>query len=512
MTPDPAIILPPPRANEGYRLEMWLGEQIWGHRLWDGTSPWLLFLEFLTVAEACHCEGLLLDTDRALQPLLYKPHRRMYLRNILFNNEAIARTAHENSNSVIAWDKWLNWMQEEAKLVPLPDFSYLKPRFHTFHDFARIVEMVRSSIIESDSNKRWTSRFVFPFGPAGLYEDSNESGEQDYSYFGRTGELLYLMLARCRYAAELKPHLEAYFTTPNKWNSVLSLLQPDMDDDRRTRGRSYLPYRQHPTFDRLGADWLHIFNLHLPGFDAFPHLVTLGALHMLLYQVVLATEWSNDPQSPTFVCEIMAPKKTLVRELSGESYQKNNNGPTRAVEARIKQVKGTPAWQEALAGSSASAVFETCVQIVQELFWWGNEYDGANNPDDLLAALRTEALKRHGQHSANIHRTYGGHIGLVSRRGTNRFRYAPTDSLLKTLVLANVTHRMELGEFLTRLYDHYGFVIGEHEAEKVLPKERSDKKAFQANANRLEQRLGSLGMLQRLSDGCAYVQNPYSRR
>ena len=46
-----------------------------------------------------------------------------------------------------------------------------------------------------------------------------------------------------------------------------------------------------------------------------------------------------------------------------------------------------------------------------------------------------------------------------------------------------------------------------------LPDDHSDfeKKAFQTNSHRLEQRLASLGMLRRLSDACAYVQNPLAR-
>lgn len=49
---NPSSMLPlPPR--EDYRdNSMWVDEQIWGHRLWDSESPWLLFLEFLNVAEA----------------------------------------------------------------------------------------------------------------------------------------------------------------------------------------------------------------------------------------------------------------------------------------------------------------------------------------------------------------------------------------------------------------------------------------------------------------------------
>jgi hypothetical protein len=59
------------------------------------------------------------------------------------------------------------------------------------------------------------------------------------------------------------------------------------------------------------------------------------------------------------------------------------------------------------------------------------------------------------------------------------------------------------------LHNRYGLVFGDREAEEVLPKGDFDKKSFQANSRRLEQRLGSLGLLRRLSDGCAYVVNPY---
>ena len=118
-------------------------------------------------------------------------------------------------------------------------------------------------------------------------------------------------------------------------------------------------------------------------------------------------------------------------------------------------------------------------------------------------------MKRHRQHVANIHRNYGREIGLVSKRGTVKLRYAPTDALLKTLLFANIEKRTELHQFLERLHSRYGIIFSDKQAEQVLQKGEFDKKAFQANSRRLEQRLGSLGVLKRLSDGCAYVVNPY---
>ena len=97
---------------------------------------------------------------------------------------------------------------------------------------------------------------------------------------------------------------------------------------------------------------------------------------------------------------------------------------------------------------------------------------------------------------------------MASKRGTRNVRYAPTDLLLKTLVFANVPTRMEFQAFLELLHEKYSFVIGHRQARDYIGFGSSDQRAFEENAKRLEMRLSSLGMLKRLSDACAYVQNP----
>lgn len=509
---DESNIVPRPPDTE-YDISPWIDEQIWGHRLYD-QSVWMLFLEFLNVAEASHREGWLLDEPANHAPLLFKPWKRMHLRNILFNNEHIFRLAEQNLDSEAAWDAWLQWMTERAHGVHTRNFSHLKSRFHTFQQFVTLVSMLRGSNVEPDGNKRWTSRFIFPFGKDALYEDAiigvSGSANRDYINFGRTGELLYLMLCRCENAKDLRPHIADIFAGHHPCNDLLRVMQREEDDDPVTRKVGYLPYRKHEAFDQLGEDWFRIFNLRLPGFDSFPHLVVLGALHVALYQLRLATEWSGLTDEPRFICEVVAPKKTLVRELSANSYLFNNLLPAQAVEAYINRVERSAEWQQAITEHGA---FLKCRQLLDDHFRWGtDDYDGPSDSRQMIVTLREAALKRHRQHAANVHRVYGREIGLVSKRGTNKLRYAPTDALLKTLLLTNVERRMELGEFLELLYVRYGFVFGDREAEQALARDEFDKKAFQANAQRLEQRLGSLGMLRRLSDGCAYVENPYSHR
>ena len=510
-------MISPPHPDD-HKISPWVDEQIWGHRLWDSESPWLLFLEFLSVAEACHRDGNLLHEDDRFRALAFKPYKRMHLRNILFNNEEMMRIAERHPDSASAWATWLQSMEEKAFGIPAPrDFSFLKKRFHSFHQFATIVAMIRGSDVESASNKRWTSRFLFPFGPNALYEDlsanpASATVSRDYVNFGRTGELLYLMLCRSNARDELRRPLTRILEPGGPWNQLVGLLQPSKDDEERsTRGNSYLPYKRHQTFDRLSEDWISVLNLRLPRYDVLTHLVTLGALHIVLYQLGLSIEWRGRAKTLHLVCEIVAPKKSLVRELSFESYLENNLLPMEAVSAYIDQIAASDEWRNA---ANDRAGFVRCRQILQDRVRWGEsheDYDGPGDPDALLSELRAVALSGHKQHVANVHRSYGRDVGLVSKRGTNKLRYAPTDSLLKALLLANVPDRMELGEFLQRLFDRYGFVIGDRQAEDVLSKESFDKKAFQANARRLEERLGSLGLLKRLSDGCAYVANPYKQ-
>jgi hypothetical protein len=98
--------------------------------------------------------------------------------------------------------------------------------------------------------------------------------------------------------------------------------------------------------------------------------------------------------------------------------------------------------------------------------------------------------------------------GLVSKRGTNRYRYAPTDDLLHALVLANVTSPVEESVFLQHIWSRYRMVIGPTEAKTALSGYEYDEPDFKDNRARLTQRLIGMGLAQRMSDACTYVSNP----
>ena len=550
--------LPKPKFyNKTHReTEMWVDEAIWGHRLYDEQTPWLTLLEFLGIVQTE------LERGRAFieveyNQLEYRSYTRLYLRNILFNNPFLEAVNAEYSTDEHRWQVWLTLMTDNCGGINNPDFSYLRQRFTTFRDFLEVVRFLQSNAIEGDSNKRWSSKFVFPYGVNCLYEDlriTPKSYNNDRRFFARTGELLYLMISRSSQKSEILTHLQTRGIIDNKkssnWNKLVTNLQPDSDTKPRDKNSRppYLPYQLLDDFDNLANDWLNLFNCHLPDYDSLPHLVTITGVHFVIYLLKRAKDILNNEDDPRFssetilntqnnsqleseslnekndsrlnskaslnnqdfpklVLEIIAPKKTIIRDLASDAFLNNNNLSKLAVEHYIKRLSKLPEWQTCL--TSANPLEDALEIIKQEIYHQDNEISG-NSPDELLDEICQQAITRHKQHVGKFHSSWTKEIGLASSRGSRRTRYAPTDSLLKTLVLCCVSQRMEFQDFLETLYRKYSFIIGEKQAIDIIKRNEADQEAFSDNAERLEQRLASLGLLKRLSDACAYVLNPYT--
>src|SRR3954463_4704988 len=216
------------------------------------------FLEFLNVFHYEADKGRAFTELGGLNTLKYRAAHRLHLRNILFNNPHLAevRQAYPNDNN--RWDEWLKRMKA-ATGIAHAQFDYLRKHFHTFDDFCETVALIRSTSLEVNSNKRWTSKFVFPYGRDCLYEDlDNSASTNDRRFFGRTGEMLYLMLCRTQRKDELLAALKTRLAkTDTTWDSIIRCLQPTDDEQvSGERANSFLPYEHHQCFDALAEDWL----------------------------------------------------------------------------------------------------------------------------------------------------------------------------------------------------------------------------------------------------------------
>jgi hypothetical protein len=488
-------------------VNVWVDEAIWGHRLYNDQTPWLVLLEFLAIFKSRDDEGKALKeirSDGAHEKFTYYIPRLIPLRQLVFNNPHIRHVEDNYHSDKERWQEWLNSFSTDD------EFIYLQERFGSFAKLSRVIEFFQSTSIEPHRLRRWTSRFLFPYGPNCLYADlpAKVNGSPDRRFFARSGELLYLMLNRSHKGEELAKLIsDKLLRQDETWNRVVCALLPEgyrIDSNSISSNIGYLPFAERPEYEDLAETWTRLLNLDLSGEALLDPLMRLSSLHMLLYMLKRANEEVGDATEPKFVLEIASPRRTTLFELSKENFSANRMLSTRAVRAYVESAKKDDRWGEL---RNAEAVLE----YLKERYKW--KPDGValtGDQDMILDALRAYAEKRHQQHVAKVHMEWARQIGLaVSRRGAGAW-YSPDDSLLKALVICVVDEgREEYHRFLAILYDRFRLVIGAKEAERAFGTLPTDQNAFMQNTQRLEQRLRTLGLLRRLSDDCAYVENPF---
>lgn len=484
-------------------------EHIWGHRLYDEQLPHLTVLEFLNVFFSNLESPFALNETNSAR---FKPQRQIRLRGLLFNNPYIETIRAKQLPDIEKWKQWSEYFLSDATILGDDDLSYLSKTFESFDDFAKSIELLRSSAFEGSSNKRWSSKFVFPFGPDALYEDlrfdASGAASNDRRFFARTGELLYLMLARAKDSAKLGTVISnRVFDSSAPMNKLVKALQGESQFAQNDKEVGYLPYASHRRFDMLCEDWLEILSRDLPVYDALEHLITMTGLNLLLYFLECSKAEVGDVEPIQIVCEIIK-ERSKVRALSGDSYQANQALSLRAIRASIENIRTTEEWSVATKSDNAVGV---CSDLLRARHQWPSpeEESTSSSPEDLLHRLVEMAESRHLQHLGKIHSSWSRAIGLSSRYQSRRNRYAPSDSLLKTLVITVVKDRMQFDEFLSVINYRYGLVIGDAEGDWLIMEKKVDQEALSDNRFNLENRLVGLGLVRRLSDSCSFVENPF---
>lgn len=291
---------------------------------------------------------------------------------------------------------------------------------------------------------------------------------------------------------------------------IMRLISDSKPDSGPRKGGTYLPYKTHPAFDRMAEDIAAILDLNLPDQDAFQFLGPLLGFHLYLYGIETANHWVGKDGLPPLVCEILAPRIDLVRKAAGESYLFNDALGNQAVRKYLNAtVFHDPDLQAILSNPSIDALAKRDYLIAHlgRTVSLKNTLE-ATEHDKLAEQLFSFAQQQYRNGTAEGLTSLATGCGLASRRGTNRLRYAPTDELLRALVLANVSAPMEESAFLRHLYKRYRLVIGPVEAKIEVPQFLFDDSDFKKNRDRLGQHLIGMGLAQRMSDACTYILNP----
>ena len=499
----------------------WFSEAIWGHRLEKQPGSAML-LEFLGMAEAMYRADKLFTLTEPGQNVRYSANTSIYLRSILFNNPAMEEIrAQCQGSDDEAWMEWLKDMKQRAAVgdVFTADFSYLRKRFPSFSDVVSRVTLLRRIAMDPGSQRKWTWQMLFPIGPAALYEPCHDKTlVRDRELFTRTGELAYLMLSRASepLRQSLAAKLSPLFDSTTTRNKLLTSLLPSPEPSKGTeKGGTYLPYKTHPAFERMAKDLDSLLSLCLPDQDVLEHLKHILAFNLYLYGIETANHWLDKQQVPVCACEIPGPRMDVVRKASIATRDENEGlgvlTARRYAESAIssnpevsKKLDSPLISDEEKAELLTEHLLEAC-SINKD----NREILKANHPDEVGRKLISLAESSFRGGTAEALLGLGRAAGLTDKRGTTKFRYAPTDHLLRTLVLANVTYPVEEAKLLRILNDRYHMIIGPREAGTELPKNFCDEGDFKKNKERLARRLTGLGLAQRMSDACTYIRNPY---
>jgi putative ABC transport system permease protein len=227
-----------------------------------------------------------------------------------------------------------------------------------------------------------------------------------------------------------------------------------------------------------------------------------------------ACHWLGREQSPVCACEILGPKMDVTRRAAIATKEENEGLGLQAVFRLVEQaISSDPGLNGRLNSPEYTdeVKAEMLVDHLAERCSVDSESIKATHPDQVRR--KVISIAEHGYRDGVLSaiQGLGAAAGFTDRRGTNKIRYAPTDKLLRALVLANVTHQVEEDELLLCLNQRYHLVIGPREAALELQPYFHDEGDFKKNKERFARRLAGLGLAQRMSDACTYVRNPYFR-
>ena len=493
-------------------------EFMYGHRFIQEQEPYMIVLELLSICRSAPL-GTVPASDDIHEEITYEARQHRKLRFLVFQDRHLDRIAQDDAIPLSSkWSAWKEAANEQYGRDPdagaLDHFAYLDgPLDCDFDALLQGVRLLRSLEIDVMHSRRWTSQFLAVTGPDLLLHDFIAKGPKwtaDRRFFGRGGELIYLMLNRSRQAQRLGGLIQDRLLSPGDPLNRLAATLSDPADGSSSVPMGYLPYADHDAFDRMAEDWLAVLGTErLPNGHLFDPLTRLTGLNLFRYVAEMSAEIRGPcVKVEPILLDLQDGRDRRIMETSKSYYERHRKAAEVAVRAHVMaEVDEIPGWSAIV--SSGHAVGARGA-LAKHFSWRMKEVEEGLPPEALVERLVLEANTRSKNNLSTYLPPVAKHIGLALARQKVGTWFAPSDAFLTALVLGNVTDTaLEIGEFTERLYRRYGIVIGPREARLEFSRPPCDVGSFEANLAELERRLTGLGLTQRLSDDCAFVENPY---
>ncbi len=531
----PSDALDLPDGLDTGNIRDWCSYGIWGLLLYDEQPPWLTLIECMHILFNRHqtkerrlFEPLVKDTQGRTkhEAVTYYVPRNWKLRYLLFRDLDTSEIATRGSSDGEAqWRELTHRINDGASSLNVT-FNDLQNAFEDVESLNKALDVLRSTEVEAVSNKRWTSRHLLPLGPDMLFADISEHDfKADRRFLRRSGELLYLMLGRAK--DQKREQLEELLRNrllnrKSPWNELARIIRGresgrgPVGEDSVELKTGYLPIRSMDVYDNLAEDWVALLKLRAkPIEDLLDPMMRLSTIHQVIYILqrtqATITEGASEAFSP-FVFEMGGSGgKNPVRDIAHRQHESHRLLPKHAIDAFINTFAKSVHWTGGLGTSMEAA---NSVKTLKDMFLWEKRSSGGmSDGPDANAILKSygESAREDSKHTiwaSLANRTKG--VGITQARTRAGTWYAPNDAVLEALVLANVEGPLEVREFLRRLYERYRIVIGQEQAQWAFGANASvSLEQLKINEQRLEHRLRTLGFVDRKSDACAFVVNPF---
>lgn len=473
-------------------------EHIWGHRFRPEQTPMLLLFELLCVIEnqyQAKRKGFINNIFSPENNTLYFRHKRSFkLRILLYQNEILETIHRSSASDSEKWDRqaeFLRSLDGDNFRFDDGDIEHIRMNFKSFDSFYNSLKILSSLTFDSLSNKRWTSKFIFPISHEYIWCDfNNVDGSEDRRFFSRGGEIVYLML--CRSSENCRHQLEDLFSgwlesDEDSYSNLARALAIQEEryplEGSKRRNLGHLPHRSMQCFETLAEDIIKTLELDLERLDKIKLLSDMIGFHIgnYIYSVGeqdLLSQVDIENKPPTYMAEVLTKTTNSIRKASIQSVSTQRN--------RLKRV---------LSNS------------VPRIFNYYDEFEDKTEKNNILLESEQEAAEYLNKNIVGYPHVCFRHIGFVSRKNARSFRYVITEDFLHSLVITilGTEKRLEFRKFMKALTQRYNIFVDQapNQDSEIL---QSD---LNRNAKNLSVLLYQMGMLRHLSDACSYVVNPY---
>ena len=512
---EPTAALAPGKLKHNF---LWVQEAIYGHRVSGNQAACYLLLETLALCRHHPLGSIPFDGSKH-EIFSWKPPLQRKLRYLLFQDRDLEKIAR--SEAIPAAERWGRWIELANAAFEGEEnaFGYLADTFRRdFDDLLQAVRIARSLEVDVAASRAHFARFLAVTGPDMTLHDFAGSRGENYAskhnFFARGGELAYLMLNRAPNAEAIGDLVARRFLDPSDgMNRIVRRLSDPAEDredgsDHRTVNAEigYLPLPRHAAYDRMGEDWEALLSCSaLPKEHLFDPLMRITGLNLLRYFAERAAQTRDVPVEP-FLLDVTDGARKQLRTRCREALSRHREAADDTVrEWMATQLDESADWCAAAQGGNA----EGAAKALETLFRYTEKYDRYPPPEAQRKAAIEDAVKRSHNNISAYTLRMGRDIGMITARQSAGTWFAADDAMLRALVFSTVCGSEELSEFVARLHERYGIVIGPVEARQQYETLPLDGAHLEANLATLEARLGALGLTRRLSDDCAFVINPF---